>query len=160
MRWLVGALTAVLAAVFVGLAGAGGALYWNRVEWRAEQLTRSELAPLAKEEIPRILGYEYQTVESSLTDAYPLLTPNFRRDFEASATGEIIPQARQRQVISQISVVGVGVAEARRTSGSVLVYMNRTITAGAGEPLYEGNRVRVDYRKIGGKWLIDGIKPI
>ena len=49
-RWaprLVGLVAVLVAIAFVGLAGAGGWLYWNRVELRAEQSTRSELAPLA-----------------------------------------------------------------------------------------------------------------
>lgn len=160
MRWLVTGAAGVLAAAVVGLAAVGGALYWNRVERHAEQTTRAELAPLAKDEIPQVLGYDYQTVERSLTETYPLLTPDYRRTFEDRATNDIIPQARDRQVISQVSVVGVGVIAAQRISGSVLVYMNRTVSSKGNEPLYEGNRLRVDYRKVGGKWLIDDIRPV
>lgn len=160
MRSLGTGVAGVLAAVFVGLAGAGGGLYWNRVERGAEQTTRAELAPLATDEVPKVLGYDYQTVERSLTEAYPLLTPDYRRTFEDRATTDIIPQARDRQVISQVVVVGVGVIAAQRISGSVLVYMNRTVSSKANEPMYEGNRLRVDYQKVGGKWLIDDIRPI
>jgi Mce-associated membrane protein len=160
VRWLVTGLAGLLAAAFVWLAGAGGWLYWDRVMNHAEQTTRAELAPLAKDDIPKVFGYDYQTVERSLTDAYPLFTPAFRHEFEDRATNAVIPQARDRQVVSQVSVVGVGVIDAQRISGSVLVYMNRTVTDKSKQPTYEGNRVRVDYQKIRGKWLINDIKPI
>lgn len=158
---LLAATVVLLAAVaFVGLAATAGWLYWNRVEARAEQVTREELPPLAAEAIPRIFGYDYQTVETSMTDVYPLFTPDFRRTFEEQATQVVIPAARERKVVSQVNVVGQGMMEARRTSGSVLVYLNRTVTDKSKEPAVDGARVKVDYRKVDGKWLIDMIKPV
>lgn len=74
---------------------------------KAAQTTRAELRPLAEAQIPLVFGYDYQTVEGSLTDAYNLLTPEYRREFESRATDQIIPEARERQVVSQANVVGV-----------------------------------------------------
>lgn len=162
-RWasrLAGLAVALLAVVFVAMAGAGGWLYWNRVELRGEQATRAELAPLAAEQIQEVFGYDYQTVERSLTDAYSLLTPDYRQEFEERATKDIIPQARERQVVSQASVVGVGVLAAQRDSASVMVFMNRTVTDKSRQPVYDGSRLRVDYLKVDGKWLINYITPI
>ena len=160
MRWLVTGLIGLLAVGFVGLSGVGGWLYWNRVELNGERAARAELGPLATKQVPAVLGYDYQTVERSLSDAYPMLTPNFRRQFEDKANKEIIPQARERQVISQVSVVGVGVMDAHRNSASVMVYINQTWTDKAAQPLYDGSRVRVNYQRIDGDWLIDLIQPI
>lgn len=150
----------LLALAIVALGGVGGYLYWNRVEIRAEQQARSELPDLAKDQVAKVFGYDYQTVERSLTDAYTLLTPDFRKEFEDRATKEIIPQARDRQVVSQANVVGVGVLAAHRNSASVLVFMNRTVTDKSKQPIYDGSRLQVDYQKIDGKWLIQYIKPI
>ena len=60
---------------------------------------------------------------------------------------DIIPQARERQVVTQADVVGVGVLEAQRDSGSVIVFMNRTVTDKSRQPAYDGSRLRVDYRR-------------
>jgi Mce-associated membrane protein len=158
--WLVAVLTALVVAGIVAIGGIGGSLYWNRVEMRDAQITRDELAPLAADQIPKVFGYDYQTVERSLTDAYTLLTPDYRREFEDRANQKIIPEARERQVVSQASVVGVGVLEAQRNSGSVMVYMNRTVTDKSKQPAYDGSRLRVDYQKVDGKWLINYITPI
>jgi Mce-associated membrane protein len=157
---LMGAVTVLLAVAFVGLAGVGGWLYWNRVEQRGEQATRDELAPLAAKQIPQVFGYDYQTVERSLNEVYPLLTPDYRHEFEDRANKDIIPQARERQLVSQANVVGVGVLSAQRNSASVMVYMNRTVTDKSKTPIYDGSRLRVDYQKIDGKWLIKYITPI
>lgn len=157
---LVGLVAALLAVGFVGLAAVGAWLYWGRVELRADQTTRAELGPLAAKQIPEVFGYDYQTVERSLTDAYTLLTPDYRREFEERATKDIIPQARERQVVSQANVVGVGVMAAQRDSATVMVFLNRTVTDKSRQPVYDGSRLRVDYEKIGGKWLINYITPI
>jgi len=157
---LVVSLTVLLTVSFVGLAGVGGWLYWNRVELRGEQTTRAEVAPLAAKQIPQVFGYDYQTVERSLNDVYPLLTPDYRHEFEDRANKDIIPQARERQVVSQANVVGVGVLSAQRNSATVMVYLNRTVTDKSKTPIYDGSRLRVDYQKIDGKWLIKYITPI
>jgi Mce-associated membrane protein len=162
MRWLVTGLAGLLAAAFVGLSAVGGWMYWNRVEQRGEQATRAELGPLAQKQIPAVFGYDYQTVERSLTAAYTMLTPDYRKEFEQKANSDIIPQARDRQVVSQANVVGVGVMDARRNSGSVLVYINRTVSdkSNRQQPIYDGARLRVEYKRIDGKWLINYITPI
>ena len=157
---LLGAVTILLAIGFVALAGVGGGMYWNRVEMRGEQATRDELTPLAAKQIPQVFGYDYQTVERSLNEVYPLLTPDYRHEFEDRANKDIIPQARERQLVSQANVVGVGVLSAQRNSASVMVYMNRTVTDKSKTPIYDGSRLRVDYQKIDGKWLIKYITPI
>jgi Mce-associated membrane protein len=89
-----------------------------------------------------------------------LLTPAYRREFEKSVNAQIIPEAKKREVVVQASVVGVGVMAAQRDLASVMVYMNRTVTDKSKEPVYDGSRLRVDYQRVGGKWLINYITPI
>jgi Mce-associated membrane protein len=160
MRWFVTGLVGLLAAAFVALGGAGGWLYWNRVELHAEQQTRDELPRLAKDQVPKIFGYDYQTVERSLDDAYKLLTPDFRQHFQEKASKDIIPQARDRQMVSQVNVVGVGVVDAHRNSGSVMVFLNQTWIDKSRQPLYNGSRVRVDYQRRDHGWLINAIEVL
>lgn len=160
MRWLITAAVGLLISAFVGLAAAGGWFYWDRVQTRGEQAARTALPALAKDEIPRVFAYDFQTVARSLSDVFPLLTPAYRREFERSVNAQIIPEAKKREVVVQASVVGVGVMAAKRDSGSVMVYLNRTVTDKSKQPVYDGSRLRVDYQRVGGKWLINYITPI
>ncbi|MDQ2626349.1 mammalian cell entry protein [Mycolicibacter senuensis] len=159
-RWSGLVILVVLLGVFVGLGATAGSLYWSRVETRGEQVARTELAKLTADEIPKVLGYDYTTVERSLTETYPMFTGDYRREFEARAVNEIIPQAREKQLVNQVDVVGVGALDAKRTTGSVLVFVNRTVTGKSKEKFYEGSRLRVDFRKVDSKWLISNIAPI
>ncbi|CAM4189827.1 hypothetical protein MB901379_04372 [Mycobacterium basiliense] len=159
-RWALTAAGGLLVVVIVGLAAAGGWFYWDRVEAQGEAAARAELPGLAAREIPQVFAYDYQTVERSLTAAYPMLTPDYREEFQKSANAQIIPEAKKREVVVQANVVGVGVMVAKRNSASVMVYMNRTVTDKSRQPLYDGSRLRVDFKRIDGKWLIAYITPI
>jgi Mce-associated membrane protein len=160
MRWLIAAVVSLLTTAVIGLAAAGGWFYWDRVQTRGEQAARAVLPKLAKDEIPQVFGYDFQTVATTLSEAYPMLTPDYRREFEKSVNAQIIPEAKKREVVVQANVVGVGVMEAKRDSASVMVYMNRTVTDKSRQPVYDGSRLRVDYKRVGGKWLINYITPI
>src|ERR1700757_1185649 len=166
MRWprfrrcLVAVAGFLSIALVVVLSGAAGWLYWERVQTRGEEAARAVLPKLATKEIPEVFAYDYQTVERSLSAAYPLLTPEYRQEFQKSANAQIIPEAKKREVVVQANVVGVGVMTAKRDSASVMVYMNRTVTDKSRQPLYDGSRLRVDFKKIGKQWLIAYITPI
>jgi Mce-associated membrane protein len=160
MRWLVGGLAALLASAIVALGALGGWLYWERIEANGEQAARAELGKLASDQIPKILGYDYQTVETNLAAAYPMFTPGFRQQYQDRTNKEVIPQARANHLVSQVNVVGFGVMDAHRNWGSVMVYINQTYVAKDKDPLYSGARLRVNYERVNGQWLIDDIKPI
>ncbi|WP_409435368.1 mammalian cell entry protein [Mycobacterium sp. SMC-14] len=159
-QWMWLAVLVGVLGAFVGLGAAAGSLYWSRVEVRGEQSARTELVQLAKDEIPKVLGYEYKTVEGSLTETYSMFTGDYRREFEARVVNDIIPQARAQQLVNQVDIVGIAALPSHRTSGSVLVFVNRTVTGKSKEKYYEGSRLRVDFRKIDRKWLISNIVPI
>src|SRR3974390_2577265 len=159
-RWLIAIAGYVLVAGIIGLSAAAGWFFWEGGETRGEQAARAILPQLAAKEIPALSAYDYQTVERSLSAAYPLLTPDYRQEFQKSANAQIIPAAKKREVVVQANVVGVGVMSAKRDSASVMVYMNRTVTDKSRQPLYDGSRLRVDFKKIGKQWLIAYITPI
>ncbi len=155
------ALVGVLAALgAIALAAGSGSLYWQHVESAAAKRTSDTLPALATEQIPLIFGYDYQTVERSLDAAARLLTQDYEREFKDRAAKDIIPQARERQLVSQANVVGAGMLDAQRDSGSVMVFMNRTVTDKSKQPVYDGSRLRVDYQKERGEWKIKYITPI
>lgn len=159
-RLLVAVAGCLVVLACVGLSAAAGWFYWQRVESRGEAAARAVLPGLAAREIPQVFGYDFQTVERSLTEVYPWLTPDFRQEFQKRVNAQIIPEAKKRELVVQANVVGVGVMAAKRDSASVMVYLNQTSTDKARQPMYGGSRVRVDFKKIGPQWLIAYITPI
>ena len=129
------------------------------MQLRSEQAARAELAPLAAGQIPKVFAYDYQTVERSLTDAYTLSRPNTGR-----SSRTVPPTTSSRRPVSGGGQPGQrgrrGSTTAQRDSASVMVFMNRTVTDKSRQPVYDGSRLRVDYQKIDGKWLIRYITPM
>ena len=41
-----------------------------------------------------------------------------------------------------------------------MVYINCTVTDQSKLPTYDGSRLRVDYQKVDGKWLINYVTPM
>jgi Mce-associated membrane protein len=160
LRWLFSAAGVLAIVSVVALSAVGGWFYWDRVEAQGEESARAELPKLAEKEIPQFFGYDFQTIERSLADVYPLLTPEYLREFKKVVNEQIIPEAKKREMVSQVDIVGVGVMAAKRNSATALVYMNRTLTDKSREPHYEGTRLKVDFQRVDGKWLIAFIKPI
>ena len=66
-------------------------------------LDRSAVLDVAQADIPKIFAYDYQTVERSLTEAYPLLTPKYRQEFEKSANTRSFPRPRSARLLSSES---------------------------------------------------------
>lgn len=93
-RWLLIVAGYLLAVAFVGLSAAAGWMYWDRVEVRGEQAARAVLPGLAAKEIPEVFAYDYQTVERSLSAAYPLLTPDYRAGSRRAPTPRSFPKPR------------------------------------------------------------------
>ena len=102
----------------------------------------------ARNRFPKIFGFDYQTVERSLTEAYGLLDPNYRREFEDRSNKDIIPQARNaRWSVRPMSSVPVCLRP-NVIRAPVMVYMNRTMTDKSKQTAYDGSRLRVDYQKV------------
>ena len=104
------------------------ALYWHRVEIQGEQAGRAPILAAGAATDPEGLRLRLPDGRAQPQRRYPLLTPDYRQEFKDRANKDIIPQARERQLVSQANIVGVGVLDAQRNSGSVMVYMNRTVT--------------------------------
>lgn len=150
----------LLAVAFVAVSAVGGWLYWDRVQQRGSDIARTELLELAPQQVTQFFGYDYQTVQTSLTDAYEFLTPEYQVVFEEEANKTIIPEARERQVVATANVVGVGVLTAQRNSATLLIFLNQTVTDSSREPMYQGSRVEVEYQRVDGTWLINFIRPV
>ena len=99
-------------------------------------------------------------MERSFDNTYTMFTPDFRRQFQEKAKTNIIPQARNRQMVSEVNVVGVGVMDGHRNSGSVMVFINQTWIDMSRQPLYNGSRIKVDYERLDGRWLINSIEVL
>jgi Mce-associated membrane protein len=121
---------------------------------------RESVQKTTSTDLQKLLSYDFQTIEQTLNAAASQLTPKFRSTFLDKANKEIIPQARQRKMTSQVNIVGVGVTDLDDARASVIAFVNSTYSSPDSQPVYSGSRLRVALAKHGDSWLIDQIDVI
>lgn len=121
---------------------------------------RTSVQEAASADLPKILGYTYETVEQTLTEATSLMTERFKATFSQTMRDDVIPTAREKQITSQVAVVGTAVEALSSDQATLLVFIDRTITQAGQASLDAGARVRVQLQKQGGVWLVDDITPV
>lgn len=115
---------------------------------------RAAIQQVASTDVERIFTPE--TIDANNAAVVELMTENFGREFKQKA-----PDATKLAGGSaQAKVVGTAVLTVSEPKASVLVFMNRTVTYPGKDPIYEGSRLKLDFERVDGKWLIGAIAPV
>ncbi|GAA1458014.1 twin-arginine translocation pathway signal [Williamsia maris] len=108
-----------------------------------------------------MLSYDYADAENQLPTAEKGLTDNFRPDYTNLINNTIIPGAKQKQVVTRVSVVGNSVVSRQRDRVTMLLFLNQvTTTATEPKPATTGSRVEVTALQVDGRWLVDKLTPL
>jgi len=74
---LIAAVVSLMTTALSAISG-GGWFYWDGCR-RVGRNLRYDATAVGCQEVPQVLGYDYQTVERSMDGVYPLLTPRIAR---------------------------------------------------------------------------------
>lgn len=149
-------LLALLATACLVMAVACLAL-WHRYSYdRAVERARDDARAAAQSEAKDLLSYNYRTLDYDLSKAKSEMTPGMARSFDdywrifrPSVTKS------QTQALTQIEVTGVTDATPTRVEVVLFVKMI-SVNAAHKEPQVDTSWPRLQMRKVGKKWLIDG----
>jgi Mce-associated membrane protein len=149
-------LLALLASACLVLAV--GCLYlWHQtVHDRAVERAREDARAAAQSEAKDLLSYNFRTLDYDLSKAKSEMTPDMARSF-----GDYWQIFRpsvlksQTQALTQVQVTGVTDATPTRVEVVLFVKMI-SVNAAHKEPQVDTSWPRLQMRKVGRKWLIDG----
>ena len=149
-------LLALLASACLVLAV--GCLYlWHQtVHDRAVERAREDARAAAQSEAKDLLSYNFRTLDYDLSKAKSEMTPGMAKSF-----GDYWQIFRpsvlksQTQALTQIQVTGVTDATPTRVEVVLFVKMI-SVNAAHKEPQVDTSWPRLQMRKVGKKWLIDG----
>jgi Mce-associated membrane protein len=114
----------------------------------------------AKQQVPALLSYSYQTFRTDLARAEADTTGPFRATYTNLMTSQIEPAAMQNHVVTQTSVTGASVIDAAPGNATLLLFVSvQTKTDAKAEAVLNETAVRVTMRDVGGAWLIAGLTP-
>jgi Mce-associated membrane protein len=146
---------AALIIVVVGLAVSTGVLFVQVRSSQDAQSAGTASVAAAKQRVPALLSYSYQTFRSSLARAEADTTGTFHGTYANLMTGQVEPVAMQNHVITQTSVSGASVISEAPGTTTLLVFLSeQTKTDAKAEAVLNDTAVQVN-----GSWLIAGLTP-
>ncbi|PXX00328.1 hypothetical protein [Mycolicibacterium moriokaense] len=159
-RWVAVVAYGLLPAVAFLLAAGAGYLKWQADSARDAVAAQSQSVAAATEGTIALLSYQAGSVDKQLTAARDRLTGTFRDTYGALIHDVVIPGAQQKQISAVATVPAAGSVSATPDHAVVLVFVDQSVTVGAGAPTSTASSVKVTLDRIGGRWLISDFTPV
>lgn len=155
-------VTLVVLGLLVGAGTAATAVFGRSAADHNAAVTATKAArDSAQSRVPKVLSYDFNTVDSEFPGATQNLTGAFRDDFAKLGTSVIIPAAHRDSIVTKATVVGTSVVSADRDKVVLLLFLNQSTTSTKYQgPRLDGSRVRVTMANAAGTWLISDITPV
>jgi Mce-associated membrane protein len=106
-----------------------------------------------------ILSYDYRRLDADFARAAALTTGSFRTDYQATTGDAVAKLAAQTQAVVVAQVMAGGVVSSTSERATVLLFVNQTTTSNRLDAAkVDRNRVELTMQKVGGHWLVSGLK--
>ncbi len=122
---------------------------------------RNDVLEVGRTSAVRLLGYTPQNAERDLTAAAEELTTGaFRDSFTRLITQVVIPGATTKQITADVQVPAIAVETLDASSATLIVFVDQSVTIGAGAPTETASSMRMKLEKIGDAWLVAAFDPL
>lgn len=158
--------TTITTLVLLGLLLGGsvvatGWLEHDVSDHRAVAAAVREARDSAQTRVPKVLSYDFHTVDAEFSTTPQNLTGKFRDDFGKLGASVIIPAAHRDSIVTKATVVGTAVVSSGKDEVTLLMFLNQETTSTKYQgPRLDGSRVRVTMARASGTWLISDITPV
>jgi Mce-associated membrane protein len=160
IRWSRVLARGVLPAMALLLAlGAG---YFKWVAGSAGDLAKAsaESVRVAGEDAVVLLSYKADSVEKDLGAARERLTGDFKDAYTELTRQVVIPGVKEKHITAVAKVTAAGSVSVTANHAVVLLFVDQTVTIGAGAPTDTQPVVRVTLDKVNGRWLVSRFDPV
>jgi len=149
-----------LVVVVIALAVATAVLFARWQSARAADSARTAAVAAAKQKVPELLSYGYQTFSVDLARAEADTTGQFRATYGKLMTGQVEPTAMQNHVVTQASVSASSVVDSGSSSVTLLMFLSQqTKTDAKQESVLNDTAVQVTMSDVNGTWLVSNLTP-
>lgn len=158
-------LLLVCACLVIAVAGTGFGLWKGGVFDGDDSLQEAHQAAAAQagKDVVTVFSYQYDSLDTHLSDAKALMTDSFAEKFEeiSPALSKLAPENKVRVEATTRNYAPMDCGdECSKNKASILVFMDQARTQGDGEPTVFGNRIVVEMVRTDGDWLIDDIRTL
>jgi Mce-associated membrane protein len=111
--------------------------------------------------VASVLSYNYKSLDADFAKAEALLTPSFRKSYEATTAKAVQPLAAKYKAVSPAQVSAAGVIAASPSKAKVLVFVSQQVTnTQLSAPRLDRSRIEVELVLAHGDWLINKLTPV
>lgn len=155
--WAPTTLPLILMTVAVVVIGVGCLFLWHKdSQDAAVQKARDDALAAAQSSAKDLLSYNYRTLDYDLGKARKEMTPAMAKSYDAYwKVFRPSVEKSQTQALTQIQVAGVAQASADHVEVLLFVKMI-SVNAAHKEPQVDTSWPRLEMKKVGKRWLIDG----
>ncbi len=150
----------VLPGLALALALGAGYLRWSDGSADDLALARAESVQAARDDAVALLTYHADTVDKDLAVARERLTGEFKDAYGELTRQVVVPGAKEKHISSVAKANAAASVSATANQAVALVYIDQTVTIGAGAPTDTQPVVRVTLDKVNGRWLVTRFDPV
>jgi Mce-associated membrane protein len=151
----------VLPALALVLALAAGYFRWVVASADELALARTESVRVAGEDAAALLSYKADSADKDLNNAArDRLTGDFKDAYINLIRQVVIPGAKEKHISAVAKVNAAASVSASANHAVVLLFVDQTVTIGAGAPTDTQPVVRVALDKVNGRWLVSHFDPV
>jgi Mce-associated membrane protein len=111
--------------------------------------------------VASVLSYNYKSLDADFTKAEALLTPSFRKSYQATTAKAVQPLAAKYKAVSTAQVSAAGIIVASMSAAKVLVFVSQQVTnTQLSAPRLDRSRIEVELVHTHGQWLINKLTPV
>lgn len=149
--WLVGLVGLVLAGLLV--------LALLQFRPSSEREVRQSALQAATVYTTSLTTFDARTLDEDVERVRRASTEEFQAQYDETIAG-IRETVLTEQRVSSGTVVGAGLEKLDDDTATVLVAVNQELSAAAGEPRTEANRIRMVLERADGRWLIKSVERL
>ncbi|OBK98174.1 hypothetical protein [Mycobacterium sp. 1165178.9] len=149
----------ILPALALALAVGAGYLKWSAGAADDLARARTESVQAARDDTVTLLTYHADTVDKDLAAARERLTGEFKDAYGELTRQVVVPGAKEKHISSVAKVNAAASVSVTENHAVALVYVDQTVTIGAGAPTDTQPVVRVTLDKVDGRWLVSRFEP-
>lgn len=160
-KWLPIALALATVVAIVALLVVGWGQLRTYLDDRNAGTAGADATAAASDQVVAMLGYDYETAETTLPQSADGLTGDFREEYLKLVEQSIIPGAKEKNLTVRVSVQGAAVIEESADSVDLLMFVNQVTTSKDNpQAVTSGSRLLVTAERVDDRWLVSALEPI
>ena len=160
-KWLPLALAIATVVAIVALAIVGWRELRTYLDNRDADNARQAAVDAASDQVVAMLGYDYETAETTLPQSADGLTGDFREEYLQLVEASIIPGAKEKNLTVRVSVQGAAVTDESTNSVDLLMFVNQVTTSKDNpQAVTSGSRLLVTAERVDDRWLVSSLEPV